>query len=175
MKITHRSFACSSVALAVCCLSFAAAAQQVANATILHAPEASKLLPDAVFYAGQSANTQLRNSAGVHFANGDYALAVLVDTSGYSTAVQQKYQGYLLTEAPLQLGGQTLAPGAYGFGFVGNQFLVMDIGNHDLLQAPAHRDEGLLHPMPLQVLAGESPGEWRLCSGRDCVGFQRAL
>src|SRR5580704_9385912 len=114
-------------------ISLPLAATAQTPGTILHAPEASKLLPDAVFYAGQSANTQLRNSAGVHFANGDYALAVLVDTSGYSTAVQQKYQGYLLTEAPLQLGGQTLAPGAYGFGFVGNQFLVMDIGNHDLL------------------------------------------
>ena len=174
MKIIHRAFACCFVALTLFSLLFAAPAQQIGNATILHAPEVSKLLPDAVFYAGQSANTQLRNSAGVHFANGNYALAVLVDTSGYSTAVQQKYQGYLLTEAPLQLGGQTLPAGAYGFGFVGNQFLVMDIGNHDLLQAPAHRDEGLQHPMPLQVLAGASPGEWRLCSGRECVGFHRA-
>src|SRR6202044_519650 len=97
-------------------VSLAASAQR--QGAILRAPEASKLLPDAVFYAGKSANTQLRNSAGIHFPDDHYVLSVLVDTSGYSTAVQEKYQGYLLTEVPLEIGGHPLVPGAYGIGFV---------------------------------------------------------
>jgi hypothetical protein len=142
--------------------------------TILHAPEASKLLPDAVYYAGKSATTQLRNSAGIHFPDDHYVLAVLVDTSGYSSAVQEKYQGYLLTEVPLAFSDQPLPAGAYGIGFVGNHFIVTDIGNHGLLQAPATHDDHMQHPVPLQVLDGSTPGVYHLCFGRNCVDFHRA-
>ncbi len=138
--------------------------------TILHAPEASKLLPDAVYYAGKSATTQLRNSAGIHIGD-HYVLAVLVDTSGYSSAVQEKYQGYLLTEVPLEFGDHSLPPGAYGVGFVGDHFVVTDIGTHELLQAPARHDDHLQHPVPLQILAAGDPGMDRLCLGRTCVDF----
>lgn len=154
--------------------------------TILAAPAAAKILPDAVFFAGQSANTQARNAAGIHFADGAYTLAVLVDTSGYSTAVQQKYQGYLITETPLDFGGHPLTPGAYGFGFLrsvqddlgvvgepASHFVVMDIGNHDLFRADATHDAQMQHPRPMQIVAGSSVGDYRLCSGRDCVSFHR--
>jgi hypothetical protein len=137
--------------------------------TILHAPEASKVLPDAVYYAGKSANTQLRNSAGIRFANGHYVLAVLVDTTGYSTSIQGKYQGYFLTEVPISVDGKQLSPGAYGIGFVGDHFIVTDIGARDVLQASAHRDAKMEHPMPLQILDGDAPGQFRLCLGRSCV------
>ena len=154
-------------------ISLPLAASAQTPGTILHAPEASKLLPDAVFYAGKSANTQLRNSAGVQFSDGHYVLAVLVDTAGYSTAIQEKYQGYFLTEVPLEVGGHPLVPGAYGVGFVGDHFNVMDIGNHDLLQAPDHHDDQMQRPMPLQILDGDAPGRYRLCFGRTCVPFHR--
>ena len=166
----------SSAMLMIALLAFPllARAQAPAADTILPAAAAAKVLPDAVFYAGQSANTQLRNATGIHFADKSYTLAVLVDTSGYTSAVQQKYQGYLITEVPLDFAGQNLNPGAYGFGFVKNQFLVMDIGNHDLLQTATMHDAGMRRPMPLQVLAAGSDGSWKLCAGRDCVSFHRA-
>jgi hypothetical protein len=170
MKVL-RSIRPSLLIAALIALPLAASAQ--APGTILHAPEAQKLLPDAVYYAGKSANTQLRNSAGIHYSDGQYTLAVLVDTSGYSTAVQEKYQGYLLTEVPLGIGDHTLPPGAYGIGFVGDHFGVMDIGNHDLLQAPATRDDQMKRPLPLQILDGASSGSWKLCFGRTCVDFRR--
>ena len=154
-------------------ISVPLAASAQTPGTILHAPEASKVLPDSVFYAGKSANTQLRNSAGVQFSDGHYVLAVLVDTAGYSSAIQEKYQGYLLTEVPLEVGGHPLVPGAYGIGFVGDHFDVMDIGNHDVLQAPDHHDDRMQRPMPLQILDGDAPGRYRLCFGRTCVPFHR--
>lgn len=150
------------------------AAAQASSGTVLHAADAGKLLPDAVYFAGKSATTQLRNSAGIHFDNGHYMLAVLVDTTGYNSALQQKYQGYLLTEVALNIGGHALPAGAYGVGFVGGHFVVMDIGSHDLLQAPTRHDTAMQHPLPLQVLAGASSGGWRLCFGRDCVDFRGA-
>lgn len=161
-----------SLLAALICLPLSAFAQS--PGTILHAEQAAKLLPDAVYYAGKSASTQLRNSAGIHFSDNHYLLAVLVDTSGYSTSVQEKYQAYLLTEVPLEIGGHTLVPGAYGVGFVGDHFNVMDIGNHDLLQANASHDDQMKRPVPLQIIDGAAPGNWRLCSGRVCVDFRRA-
>lgn len=144
-----------------------------AQATILHAPEASKLLPDSVYYAGKSANTQLRNSAGIHFADGHYVLAVMVDTSGYSSTIQEKYQGYLLAEVPMNIDGNPLAAGAYGIGFVGDHFIVTDIGTHDVLQAHGRRDDKMERPLPLKIIEGDSPGRFRLCLGRSCVVISR--
>jgi len=77
-----------------------------------------KIFPERVFFRGQSASVQFRNSGGVHFADDFYVLAGLVDSSGYSTAIKEKYQAYLLNEVTLEIAGQTLKPGAYGFGFL---------------------------------------------------------
>ena len=141
---------------------------------ILNAAQASKLLPASVYFDGQTASTQLRNSAGVRFADGQLMLAVLVDSSGYSSSVAQKYQGYLSTGVPLNLGGQQLGPGAYGMGVVQGRLYVMDIGNHALFAAPATHDATLHRPVPLQILAGAQAGTYRLCLGRECIEFHQA-
>src|SRR5579859_7696840 len=77
-----------------------------------------KLFPETVFFRGQSAPVQMRNTGAVHFSDDLYMLAGMVDNSGYSSGLRQKYQAYLLTEVPLQIGGQSVKPGAYGFGFL---------------------------------------------------------
>lgn len=173
MKPIHLQLAvCSAVAAALLFFPSHGAAQATSGATVLHASDTAKLLPDAVYYDGKSASTQLRNSAGVHFAGGAYALAVLVDTSGYSSEVQQKYQGYLLTEAPLEFGVHRLSPGAYGFGFVSGRFVITDIGAHDVLETEASRDAQMARPVPLQIVESSSGRGFQLCSGRDCVTFR---
>lgn len=162
---------CSLALVSLISLSKTAFAQSAP--VILTAERAGKLLPDAVYYAGKSAATQLRNAAGLELPGGHYALAVLVDTSGYSSSVQDKYQGYLLSEVALRFGGHQLPPGAYGFGFAPGRFQVMDIGNHDLLQATSSRDGQMQRPVPLQILDAGG-GSYRLCSGRNCVRFEAA-
>lgn len=164
-----------AVLSALLALPLAAAAQATmsAPAGVLDAAQAGKLLPHSVFFAGQSAPTQLRNAAGVRFAAGNLMLAVLVDSSGYSGGVAQKYQAYLLTEVPLEIGGHTLPPGAYGAGVVQDRFEVMDIGNHTVLRAAANHDAKMHRPVPLQVVAGMH-GAYRLCFGRECVEFRLA-
>jgi hypothetical protein len=101
-------------------------------------------------------------------------LAGLVDNSGYSTGIREKYQAYLITEASLQFGVQTLKPGAYGMGFIeGGKFVVLDLAANELLQAPSQKDTAMKRPVPLQVTATES-GKYRLYTGRDFVEFSRA-
>lgn len=172
MKISRRfSAQLACLAAAALAVPLFAAAQ---TAGVLDAQQAGKLLPPSVYFDGQSASTQLRNATGVRFADGQLTLAVLVDSSGYSGAVAQKYQGYLLTQAPLDFGGRRLPAGAYGMGVVHGELVIMDIGNHDVLRTAATHDAAMHRPVPLQITAGTTPGSYRLCFGRECIEFHRA-
>jgi hypothetical protein len=144
----------------------------VAGTNLLTAPEAAKLLPGSVFFRGQSAPIQARNSGGVQFAKNALLLISLVDTAGYSSALQEKYQAYLITEAAIDIEGHRLEPGAYGCGFLAAKaFVVMDIGGHDLFSVRSSKDAELRRPTPLQVLTSPGGVGYRLYVGRDFVNF----
>jgi hypothetical protein len=140
---------------------------------VLKAVDAQKLLPATVYYKAQSAPTQLRNSAGVKFADGYYLLSTLVDTSGYSSDVQAKYQAYFITEVPIKIGGESLAAGVYGIGFVaGDKLIVTDVGAHDLLSVGSSTDQEMKRPLPLQITT-DPAGGFRLYAGRRYVNLSR--
>ncbi len=153
--------------------SFAAPAD--AKDVVLKASDLTpKLFPDSVFFRGQSAPVQMRNADGVRFAGDVYMLAGMVDNSGYSSGLRQKYQAYLLTEVPLQIGEQTVKPGAYGFGFLeGGKFILLDLGANELFQVASQRDTEMKRPMPFQIVAGSEAGKYRLYMGREFVEFSR--
>ncbi len=141
--------------------------------TILKPADMANILPATVFYLGQSATTQVRNSGGVKFTDGHMVLATLVDTSGYSTGVAAKYQAYFITEVPIRIGGQQLPPGAYGVGFVDdNKFVVTDLGANEVFTVSSKNDTDMKRPMPLQVLTDPAHG-FRLYAGRRYVIFER--
>lgn len=143
------------------------------SGTVLKAADTQSLIPASVFYRGQSATTQLRNSGGVKFSDGYFVLSVLVDTGGYSTSVAEKYQAYFINEVPITIGGQKLPAGVYGVGFVAdNKFIVTDVGGHDVLTLNDATDSDLKRPMPLQVTS-DAGGGFRLYKGREYVKFNR--
>jgi hypothetical protein len=153
----------------------AAEAAPAKEAALKAADITPKIFPERVFFRGQTATTQLRNAGGVRYGDGFYVLTALVDSSGYSTGIREKYQGYLINEVTIEIGGQKLVPGAYGFGFLeGNKFVVMDLGANDVLQVSSAKDSEMKHPVPLQVLATPDGGKFRLYKGRDFVEFHRA-
>jgi hypothetical protein len=141
--------------------------------TVLKPADLQKLLPASVYYKGQSATTQLRNSGGVKFADGYFVLSTLVDTSGYSTDIQAKYSAYFINEVPIKIGGESLPAGIYGVGFIANdKFVVTDVGAHDVITVGSSTDAGLKRPTPLQVVA-DPTGGFRLYAGRRYVVFNR--
>ncbi len=134
-----------------------------------------RLVPPAVFFAGQVASTQGRNSSAVKLPGGQLIVATLVDTSGYSSSVQEKYQAYLITEAALTIDGHTLPVGAYGCGFIANDtFIVMDIGGSTLFTAHSTHDTEIKRPTPLQMQADPSGAGYRLYAGRSFITLQPA-
>jgi hypothetical protein len=142
-----------------------------AQASVITATEAAKILPPTVVFRGLSAPIQGRNAAGIRFADQKMLLVSLVDTSGYSTQVKDKYQAYLITESTVEISGQQLVPGAYGCGFIADDnFVVQDIGAHDLFTVHSIRDTTLRRPTPLQIVASpDTPGSFRLYAGRSYV------
>lgn len=141
-----------------------------ANAQIVTGDELNKVIPKTYFYAGQSAPVQERNSVALKNSAGKFTLAGLVDTSGYSTAIAAKYQGFLITESKLTFDGATLEIGAYGFGFKDGKFFVTNVAAGDVFSVASQRDDQLKHPVPLKF---EKTDEgYRLYSGRNYVTFK---
>jgi len=138
---------------------------------VLSSDDIRKVVPATYFFRGQSAPVQLRNSAGFSGADGKLVLAGLVDTSGYASDVQAKYQGFLITEVTLDIEGTELRPGEYGFGFSQDgKFMVMDVGANDLFSVTDRVDQKLPRPVPLKVV--EDGGAYRLYAGRKWVSLK---
>ena len=134
---------------------------------LLSADDLKKAIPAEYFFRGQKAPVQLRNAVGLQLADGKMVLAALVDASGYSTAIQQKYQGLLITETKLNTGGTLLAPGQYGFGFAGGKFVVMDVANNDLLEVASQRDDTLERAVPLKL--APDGDAYKLYAGKNWI------
>ena len=157
--------------LSILALAAAAAVAQQATKHILSGEEVKKVVPAEFFFRGQKAPVQMRNAVGFQLADSKMTLAALVDASGYATAIQQKYQGMLITENKLSIGGSELAPGEYGFGFAADgKFVVMDVANNDVLSAAFQTDHEMKRPVPLKLTAhGEG---YRLYAGRKWVAIK---
>jgi len=144
-----------------------AAAAQSKKTGVVEASDMKQIVPTNYYYDGQVAPVQFRNAAAVRLDGGKIVQAGLVDNSGYSSDIAAKYQGYLITEQKIKIGGSELAPGQYGFGFSGAKFRIMDVGGNDVLQADQQMDESLKRPVPLKITADGS--NYRLYAGKKYV------
>jgi hypothetical protein len=165
MKNTRLAAAGTLVAL----LLTSGLAQKAAQ-HMLSNDELKNVVPAEFFFRGQKAPTQFRNSTGFQTAEGKITFGALVDVSGYSTAVQQKYQGMIVTESKLNIGGSELAPGEYGFGFAGDKFVVMNVASEDILSVPCQTDADLKRAMPLKMV--EDGAGYKLYAGRKWVALK---
>ena len=68
------------------------------------------------YLEGNAIPTQKRNTVVLKGTDGKRVVASLLDTSGYSNEIQQKYAGMLILEKAVSVGGAKVAVGAYGFG-----------------------------------------------------------
>lgn len=136
-------------------------------------------VPKDFYLEGNAIPVEKRNTVLLKTPSGARVLVGLIDTSGYSSQIQQKYIGMLIAEAPLAAcSGVDLPVGSYGFGLQkpasGGQgtgeFLVYDQAGKQLGSCPAEADQRLKQPRPLQVTTG-SDAAARLCLGRYCIAL----
>lgn len=165
-RLKLRTGAAAAALLVLLLLPAAALAQNWPR--VLEGAELERVVPQGFYFEGQSGATQMRNAAAAQFGPGRFVVAGLVDTSGYSSDVQAKYQGFIVTDSPVRVGGTLLPTGAYGFGFTQDGWLhVMDVGGRRVLSARARNDERLQRPRPL-TMADVRNGV-RLYAGRSFV------
>jgi hypothetical protein len=83
----------------------------------------------------------------------------LLDTSGYSSQIQQKYTGMLITETRISVCGNDLGVGSYGFGLehpsatsnADAPFRIYNQAGEKVGECAAKKDDSIKQPKPLAV------------------------
>ncbi len=115
------------------------------------------------YLEGNAIPTQKRNTVILKAADGTRLVFGLLDTSGYSAEIQQKYAGMLIVERKVMVGGVAVGTGAYGFGLQkpttppegAGKLIVYDVSGAKVGETVAQYDAALPQPVPLQVVGGK--------------------
>lgn len=135
---------------------------------VLAAKDLPRIVPAGFYFQGQSGPTQMRNAAAAKLGANRYVIAGLVDTSGYSSDVRGKYEGFFITDSSISVGGQELGAGAYGFGFsTDGKLTIFDVGGKEVLSVSGQSDKVLKRPRPLMMM--KAADGLRLYAGRNYV------
>ena len=150
----------------VLALDAAVNAQERVAVEILPQIASAKIVPTSFYFAGQSAPTQMRNSAVVRLGKDRHVVVGMVDTSGYSTEISDKYEGFLITDSPIVIGGKELATGAYGFGFSNaGKLRIFDLSSKEIMAVETTNDKEMKRPRPLMMSVAE--GSVRFYKGKN--------
>lgn len=131
-----------------------------------------RAVPKDFYLEGNAIPVEARNAV-LLTAGGARALFALIDTTGYSSQIQQKYIGMLITETSLSVCGKSVRPGSYGFGLdkppetstADAKFFLYDQGGAKVLGCDAKKDSNLSSPKPLQAVTTQG-APTRLYLGR---------
>jgi len=114
-------------------------------------------LPKDFYLEGNAIPTQKRNAGLLKTPAGARLVVALLDTTGYSSQVQEKYLGMLISEGSVSVCGNTVGVGSYGFGIVKSgasgdaQFVLYNQAGKKVMDCAVKADAALEHPSPLQV------------------------
>jgi len=133
-------------------------------------------VPREFYLEGNAIPTQKRNASLVKTPAGARAIFSLIDTTGYSSNIITKYIGMLITEGDLNICGQKITVGSFGFGWARPSTGVDEPGKFSLynqagalvIECATPRDAKLKQPRPLQVIVSPE-GTARLYNGRHFI------
>jgi hypothetical protein len=93
-----------------------------------------------------------------------------IDTTGYSSQIQQKYIGMVITEGKVSVCDIPLSVGSYGFGLEkpAGKFLLYNQAGEKVGDCGAKKDSALKQPKPLNIALSKEAGA-RLYLGRYFV------
>jgi len=125
-----------------------------------------KAFPEKFYLEGNAIPIEKRNAAMLKTPAAPRALIALIDTTGYSSRIKQKYIGMIITEGKLSVCGISLGVGSYGFGLdrpappsdADAKFLVYDQAGEKLGECSAKKDTSLKQGSPLKVVVQKGGG-----------------
>jgi hypothetical protein len=136
----------------------------------------NKIVPKDFVLEENAIPTEKRNSVLVVTPSGARVVAGLLDTSGYSSQVQEKYLGMLIAEGDAVVCGHRIGIGSYGFGLAktpggaegqASKFMLYNQAGNKVAECTARWDAKMKSPRPLQVVV--NGGTARLYLGRTWV------
>ena len=136
----------------------------------------NKIVPKDFVLEENAIPAEKRNTVLALTPSGGRVIAGLLDTSGYSSQVQEKYRGMLISEGSVNVCGHEVGTGSYGFGFTKapgasqgktSDFMLYDQAGKKVMECTAKWDAKLKSPRPLQVVV--NGGTARLYVSRSWV------
>jgi len=135
-----------------------------------------RAMPKDFYLEGNAIPTNKLNAALLKTAAGSRVLLSLIDTAGYSSQIQQKYIGMVVTEGKISVCGISLGVGSFGFGLVrpaatsneDAKFFLYDQAGQQVGECAAKKDATIKQAKPLSVVLGEKRPA-RLVLGRYAV------
>jgi hypothetical protein len=136
----------------------------------------TKAVPTDFYLEGNRIPVEKRNAALLKNAKGARVVVGLIDTTGYSSQIKQKYIGMLITETSISVCGNTLGVGSYGFGLdrpaatsnADAQFKIYNQAGEKVGECAAKKDESVKQPTPLAVTTAKG-GPAKLYLGKYVV------
>ena len=135
-----------------------------------------KAVPGDFYLEGNRIPVEKRNAVLLKNAKGSRLGVGLIDTSGYSSQIKQKYTGMLITETKISVCGNSLGVGSYGFGLdrpaatsnADASFKIYNQAGEKLGACAAKKDDSVEQPKPLSVTADKA-GPAKLYLGKYAI------
>jgi len=120
-------------------------------------------MPKDFYLEGNRIPIEPRNAAILKSSSAPRILFALLDTTGYSSQIKQKYIGMIITEGRISVCGNPLEIGSYGFGLdkptapstAEAKFHVYNQAGGEAVSCSVPYDKGLKAPKPLAVATGK--------------------
>ena len=133
-------------------------------------------IPSDFYLEGNRIPVEKRNAVLLKTPAGARLILALIDTTGYSAQIKQKYIGMVITEGAVSVCSVPLNVGSYGFGLekpaAGSsedaKFSLYNQAGEKLGDCGARKDGAVKQPKPLNVVLSKEAGA-RLYLGRYFV------
>jgi hypothetical protein len=120
----------------------------------------TRAVPADFYLEGNRIPVEKSNAALVKSPKGARLVVALIDTTGYSSRIQQKYIGMIITESTTSVCGNALGVGSYGFGLerpapssnADAPFKIYNQAGEKVGECAAKKDDSIAQPRPLAVV-----------------------
>jgi hypothetical protein len=120
-------------------------------------------VPTDFYLEGEHIPVEARNAAVLKSQKGKRVVVALIDTAGYSSQIQQKYIGMLISETKLSVCSIAIGVGSYGFGLnrpagesnADAKFMLYNQAGEKLGECAAKKDESVKQAKPLIVTTAQ--------------------
>jgi hypothetical protein len=118
-----------------------------------------RAVPTDFYLVGEHIPVEKRNAVLLKTDKGARVVMALVDTTGYTSQIQQKYIGMLISEAKISVCGNSIGVGSYGFGLnkpappsnADAKFMLYNQAGEKVGECAVKKDDSVKQPKPLGV------------------------